>query len=92
MKCLFELLWSVLINRRYVDVTDLVSQKPPRNAPLDTHTYGRMDNSEYDARLQIAATIANDIRAFIKEKFGFTSSAGVSHNKMLAKIASGMVW
>lgn len=43
-----------------------------------------------DVRLLIAATIVNDIRAAVKERTGYECSAGIAHNKILAKLVCGM--
>lgn len=41
-------------------------------------------------RLYLGAKIAQQIRAKVFEETGYTCTAGIAHNKMLAKIASGM--
>lgn len=43
-----------------------------------------------DRLLVAGALVAAQLRHTIKEKLGYTLSAGISHNKMLAKHASGM--
>lgn len=43
-----------------------------------------------DLKLLIAAAIANDIRAAVKETTGYECSAGIAHNKILAKLTAGM--
>lgn len=43
-----------------------------------------------DIKLLVAATIVNDIRAEVKAKTGFECSAGIAHNKTLAKIVCGL--
>ena len=46
--------------------------------------------AEDDGLLVAGALVAAQLRHTIKEKLGYTLSAGVAHNKMLAKHASGM--
>ncbi|WYZ42227.1 hypothetical protein EsH8_V_001122 [Colletotrichum jinshuiense] len=41
-----------------------------------------------DVVLNIGASIVRDIRTEIKKRFKLTTSAGISHNKLLAKVAS----
>lgn len=48
-----------------------------------------LDVSENLQNIPIATDIANAIRARIKEVTGLNSSAGISYNKFLAKMASG---
>lgn len=43
-----------------------------------------------DLRLRIAADICQDIRSAIYEKLKFTCSAGIAHNKTLAKLVSAL--
>lgn len=42
-----------------------------------------------DVGMAIAAEIVNEIRGMVKEKMGYTCSAGVAQNRMLAKLGSG---
>lgn len=48
------------------------------------------DIQRNDLKLLIAASIVNEIRAKVKEKTGYECSAGISHNKVLAKLVSGI--
>lgn len=43
-----------------------------------------------DMKLLIASSIVNEIRATVKEKTGYECSAGIAHNKILAKIICGL--
>lgn len=43
-----------------------------------------------DLKLLIGAAIVNNIRAAVKEKTGYECSAGIAHNKILAKLTAGM--
>lgn len=43
-----------------------------------------------DVKLLIAATICNEIRAAVKAKTGYECSAGIGHNKILAKLVCGI--
>lgn len=42
-----------------------------------------------DVALSIGAEIVRDIRVAIRERLGYTCSAGVAHNKLLSKLGSG---
>lgn len=44
-----------------------------------------------DWKLTLGAMLVEKIRAAIYEKTGFRCSAGIANNKMLAKLACGMV-
>ncbi|XP_030382531.1 DNA polymerase eta [Scaptodrosophila lebanonensis] len=43
-----------------------------------------------DLRLLIGAWIAGEVRAAVKAETGYECSAGIAHNKILAKLAAGM--
>lgn len=43
-----------------------------------------------DIRLIIASSIVNEIRAAVKENTGYECSAGIAHNKTLAKLVCGL--
>lgn len=48
------------------------------------------DSSSPDLRLTVGAVIVEEMRAAIERKTGFQCSAGISHNKVLAKLACGL--
>nr|XP_036671105.1 DNA polymerase eta [Drosophila suzukii] len=43
-----------------------------------------------DIRLLIGASVAGEVRAAVKKETGYECSAGIAHNKILAKLAAGM--
>lgn len=43
-----------------------------------------------DIKLLIASSIVSEIRAAVKEQTGFECSAGIAHNKILAKLVCGL--
>ncbi|GFS13089.1 DNA polymerase eta [Elysia marginata] len=45
--------------------------------------------AECERRLAVAAAMVEEMRAAVFQETGFTCSAGISHNKMLAKLACG---
>lgn len=52
---------------------------------------GREDGDGWtidDVRLHIAAQITQDIRSAVFRELGYTCTAGIAHNKMLAKLVS----
>ncbi|KAJ8722953.1 hypothetical protein PYW07_004133 [Mythimna separata] len=59
----------------------------------DVHTCG-IDNMELDyehaKRLLVGAVIVSEIRAAVYEETGYRCSAGIAHNKILAKLVCGM--
>lgn len=48
------------------------------------------DSTSPDLRLTVGAVIVEEMRAAIERKTGFQCSAGISHNKVLAKLACGL--
>lgn len=70
------------IRKIFLSWTDLVEPISLDEAYLDVTERGRQGI--------FARSIARDIRARIREETGLTASAGVSYNKFLAKMASGM--
>ncbi|XP_058468016.1 DNA polymerase eta [Malaya genurostris] len=46
-------------------------------------------NRKSDIKLLIGASIVNEIRTVVKNKTGFECSAGIAHNKILAKLTAG---
>jgi len=47
------------------------------------------NNDTQDSLLAAGSVIVAEIRAAVKDKTGYTLSAGISHNKMLSKLVSG---
>ena len=45
---------------------------------------------DFDARLAVAAQLTGQLRKRVADELQFTISAGISHNKLLAKLASAM--
>lgn len=43
-----------------------------------------------DVKLLIASSIVSEIRAAVKEQTGYDCSAGIAHNKILAKLVCGL--
>ncbi|XP_020817854.1 DNA polymerase eta [Drosophila serrata] len=43
-----------------------------------------------DIRLLIGASVAGEVRAAVKKETGYECSAGIAHNKILAKLAAGL--
>eukprot|EP00898_Chlorokybus_atmophyticus_P004587 jgi/Chlat1/5129/Chrsp33S05128 len=69
-----------------------VPDSTPPEVPANT-TYvsdgSPLDASfEFDRRLMVGAALTSRIRAAVKSELGYTCSAGISFNKLLAKIAS----
>ncbi|KAL1771963.1 DNA polymerase eta isoform X1 [Sigmodon hispidus] len=48
------------------------------------------DSTSPDLQLTVGAVIVEEMRAAIEKKTGFQCSAGISHNKVLAKLACGL--
>lgn len=57
--------------------------------PGDEDDYNGPDVKQ-NIMLLVGATIANDIRRAVKEQTGYNCSAGIAHNKILAKLACGI--
>jgi nucleotidyltransferase/DNA polymerase involved in DNA repair len=88
------------IDEFYMDVTadiqELVQQQAESGCMWGSivvgqhHNTNNIVNSESGVRLGCAACIACQLRGAILEELGFTSSAGIAGNKLLAKIGSAM--
>lgn len=50
----------------------------------------RKSYKKSDIKLLIASSIVSEIRAAVKEQTGYECSAGIAHNKILAKLVCGM--
>ncbi|CAG5123627.1 unnamed protein product [Candidula unifasciata] len=51
--------------------------------------YSNKEANESECRLAVAASMVEEMRAAVLKETGFTCSAGISNNKMLAKFACG---
>ncbi len=71
---------SFQIRQIFADYTDLIEPLSLDEAFLDVTVNKK--------NIELAANIATEIRARIKDETGLTASAGVSINKFLAKVAS----
>uniref|UniRef100_A0AAG5D1G6 DNA polymerase eta n=1 Tax=Anopheles atroparvus TaxID=41427 RepID=A0AAG5D1G6_ANOAO len=49
----------------------------------------KLEYKKSDIKLLVGASIVNEIRAAVKEKTGYECSAGIAHNKILAKLTAG---
>lgn len=88
------------IDEFYMDVTadieELVRQQAESGGMWGSivvghhHNTNDIVNSESGVRLGCAARIACQLRGAILDELGFTSSAGIAGNKLLAKIGSAM--
>lgn len=92
------------IDEVYVDVTNQVEEELEHTLKTGTtedsvsaFPWGAIvlegpleSGSEFDVRLATGAGIACRIRGALLEELGFTASAGISFNKVLAKIGSGL--
>ena len=92
------------MDENFVDVTQLVDEKMTGNInPIQSgYTFGpNTETSCYNStqktglfcechkRLKIGSQIAQKIRQSMFEELGLTSSCGIAHNKLLAKIGGG---
>lgn len=50
----------------------------------------RKSYKKSDIKLLIASSIVSEIRAAVKEQTGYECSAGIAHNKILAKLVCGL--
>ncbi|KAL4711742.1 hypothetical protein ACJJTC_015808 [Scirpophaga incertulas] len=94
---IFELLlcWKCPVEKlgmdeNFIDVTKLVLDKVKTdNHTLVGHLYNKPSTDcpcGCHSRLTVASQIANEIREKIYSDLGFTTCAGVAHNKLLAKL------
>ncbi|XP_062590999.1 DNA polymerase iota-like [Saccostrea cucullata] len=83
------------MDENYLDVTDLVDQrKRENNLKVAGHVFGdKHEDKEEDIctcgcyeRILTGSHIAEEIRAALHKEIGLTCCAGISHNKLLAKL------
>ncbi|KAG5869676.1 hypothetical protein JTB14_035602 [Gonioctena quinquepunctata] len=86
------------VNKKLCDSEDDISiEKLPGTHVVGCNTKDFLDNinnggefSEDNRRLAMGAIIAEEIRAEVFQKTGYQCSAGIAHNKILAKLACGI--
>jgi len=82
------------MDENFLDVTSLLSavSEDDENVNLVGHSYNNENPSERecqcgcDRRLKIGSRLAKQFRDRLKSEFSITSSAGIAHNKVLAKM------
>lgn len=83
------------LDENYIDVTEIVQTRMNENShKIETGTftlnYDTEDEPECDCgcqkRLLVGTHIAQEIRHALFDQLGITSCAGISHNKLLAKL------
>ncbi|KAL0819882.1 hypothetical protein ABMA28_007898 [Loxostege sticticalis] len=78
------------MDENFIDVTKLVEEKVKSgNQTLIGHMYNEMSMEcpcGCHTRLKIASQIASDMRQKIYNDLGYTTCAGIAHNKLLAKL------
>ncbi|XP_055617214.1 DNA polymerase eta isoform X1 [Toxorhynchites rutilus septentrionalis] len=67
---------------------DLEGERESQNHDFDTEE-DHMTYKKSDIKLLIGASIVNEIRDAVKDKTGYECSAGIAHNKILAKLTAG---
>jgi len=80
------------MDENFVDVTELVKKRSQEKS-VQGHVYKKCNDDESadcpcgcDQRVKTGSGIASDMRKAIFEELGLTTCAGVSYNKVLAKI------
>lgn len=74
------------------DISDRITKSSSANA-AEFDGIPDEDRKAYkksDIRLLIAASIVTEMRAAVKDKTGYECSAGIAHNKVLAKLVCGI--
>ncbi|XP_031625500.1 DNA polymerase eta [Contarinia nasturtii] len=74
------------------DISERISTKADEDNEELAHV-PEEDRKAYrksDIKLLIASSIVSEIRAAVKEQTGYECSAGIAHNKILAKLVCGM--
>ncbi|XP_077093752.1 DNA polymerase eta isoform X2 [Siphateles boraxobius] len=69
---------------------DTLMDKEARRAAGLHQWLGHLSSSSADLRLAVGALIVEETRAAVEKHTGFRCSAGISHNKVLAKLACGL--
>ncbi|CAG9783412.1 unnamed protein product [Diatraea saccharalis] len=81
------------VNKNMVPDTFALGYESIGEFIIDVHNYGS-DSIEFDyehaKQLLVGAVIVSEIRAAVYEETGYKCSAGIAHNKILAKLVCGM--
>lgn len=78
------------------EYVQIISERISKGAAATEHELANIpadDRKSYrksDLKLLIAASIVTEMRAAVKEKTGYECSAGIAHNRILAKLVCGM--
>ncbi|XP_031625277.1 DNA polymerase eta-like [Contarinia nasturtii] len=91
LKCTFAVGYECI--DAYVQFVTNKVTKATDDAEDDSEHLPEEDQESFrksDIKLLIAASIVNEIRAEVKEQTGFECSAGIAHNKTLAKLVCGL--
>ncbi|KAL5009243.1 hypothetical protein ScPMuIL_014824 [Solemya velum] len=75
------------------DVKDDINEEEARRDGLQTWLDVCQEGCDFslnDSRLAVGAVIVEEIRAAVYEQTGFRCSAGIAHNKVLAKLSCGI--
>ncbi|CAG2219563.1 POLH [Mytilus edulis] len=72
------------------EVINVLSRKEGLESWLDSVYEGDDFNNIQDKKLAVGAMISEEMRAAVYEETGFRCSAGIAHNKMLAKLSCGI--
>ncbi|XP_041766203.1 DNApol-eta [Anopheles merus] len=70
-------------------ITKLSNTFDPAGGTAESNSQERLEYKKSDIKLLVGASIVNEIRAAVKERTGFECSAGIAHNKILAKLTAG---
>ncbi|XP_041969832.1 DNA polymerase iota [Aricia agestis] len=80
------------LDENYIDVTNLVKERlknTSNSITISGHIYNEPSvecTCGCHTRLKLASQIANEMRYKIYDELGFTTCAGIAHNKLLAKL------
>ncbi|XP_035899540.1 DNA polymerase eta [Anopheles stephensi] len=90
----FQLLPEKLANTFAVGYENIGEFVKKLSSTFDTgaaegNTPDRLEYKKSDIKLLVGASIVNEIRAAVKARTGYECSAGIAHNKILAKLTAG---
>ncbi|XP_058128932.1 DNA polymerase eta [Anopheles ziemanni] len=85
----FQLLPDKLVNTFVVGYENIGEFVKKLSNNSDDQSSDKLEYKKSDIKLLVGASIVNEIRAAVKEKTGYECSAGIAHNKILAKLTAG---